>query len=65
MREHGRRMARFTAVVVAAALLLRSAGPALADNDQPSPTDWPTVASFQQDSASEPQPVDWPTPQQN
>ncbi|GAA3080333.1 hypothetical protein JOF29_004831 [Kribbella aluminosa] len=64
MRGYGRRAARFTSVVVAALLLLPPTGRALADNDQPSPTDWPTVAVIDRGSGSEPQPVDWPTPKQ-
>ncbi|MGZ0149942.1 hypothetical protein ACXJJ3_22975 [Kribbella sp. WER1] len=61
MSRFGRRAARFTAAVLAATMVL-PAGRALADNEEPTPTAWPTVTVVEQGSAAEPQPVDWPSP---
>lgn len=60
MSGSGRRAARFTSILVAAMLL--PAGRAIADDNEPSPTSWPTVAVVDAGSAAEPQPTEWPTP---
>ncbi|WP_427887414.1 hypothetical protein ACQHIV_31115 [Kribbella sp. GL6] len=60
MSGAGRRTAQFTSALVVVTLLL-PAGRALADDNEPSPTTWPTVTVVDQGSAAEPAPTEWPT----
>jgi hypothetical protein len=56
-----KRATRVLSVLAAVGILLVPAR-ALAENNEPAPTEWPTVGQPEQDSqASEPQPSDWPT----
>lgn len=58
-----RSTARILAALAAVAVLLAPSAQAVADNNEPQPTTWPTVDppdKFGQ--ASEPQPIKWPAP---
>lgn len=60
MRRAGRR----AAAVLACVTLLVTHGVAYAADDDPEPTDWPSVQSPRgTGDSSDPEPVDWPEPE--
>jgi hypothetical protein len=57
-----KRATRVLSALAAVGVLLVPSARALADNNEPEPTEWPTVVQPQQDGqSSEPEPTDWPT----
>ena len=65
MNRRLRRTARIMTALVAVGVLLAPSTQALADNSEPQPVDWPTVAPPDKEGqAAEPQPVKWPAPVQ-
>ncbi|MFF0265951.1 hypothetical protein [Kribbella sp. NPDC004536] len=58
-----RRTARILAALAAVGVLFAPSTHALADDNEPQPTAWPTVdPPNQSGQPSEPQPVQWPAP---
>ncbi|MFD7153179.1 hypothetical protein ACFV9C_01185 [Kribbella sp. NPDC059898] len=58
-----RRAARLLAALAAVGILLAPSAHALAGDNEPQPTAWPTVDPPDKlGQASEPQPVQWPSP---